>query len=106
MATRGGAAALGLESEIGTLERGKWADLCGVDARGPAMHWPPPAAPRAALAQWALNAGRDTVSDVWVAGRHLLNDGEFTRLDWPRLAARLRAPAGQSIDGDDHADIR
>jgi len=31
--------------------------------------------------------GRDLVSDVWVAGRHLLVEGRFTRLDWPALAA-------------------
>jgi hypothetical protein len=43
----------------------------------------------------AFNGGRDLVSDVWVSGRHLLNGGEFTRLDWPELAARVssrRAP--------------
>jgi len=105
MATRGGAAALGLETQIGTLERGKWADLCCIDARSPAMHGAAAESPLAALAQWTLSGGRDTVSDVWVAGRHLLNDRKFTRLDWPRLAARLRAPSGQSLEGGNHADI-
>jgi 5-methylthioadenosine/S-adenosylhomocysteine deaminase len=36
-----------------------------------------------------FNGGRDLVSDVWVSGRHLLNDGAFTRLDWPELRARV-----------------
>jgi len=31
IATRGGAPALGLDAEIGTLEKGKWADLCCID---------------------------------------------------------------------------
>ncbi len=106
MATRGGAAALGLEAEIGTLEPGKWADLCCIDPRGPVMHRGSAASPHDALTQWVLNAGRDVVSDVWVAGRHLLNGGKFTRLDWPRLTARLRASTEQSIIGEDHADIR
>jgi 5-methylthioadenosine/S-adenosylhomocysteine deaminase len=90
-ATRGGAAALGLESETGTLEAGKWADVCCVDLSGPAAQ--PPGDP---LRRLVFAGGRDLVSDVWVAGRHLLAEGRFTRLDWPALAARLdprRAPA-------------
>ena len=93
-ATRGGAAALGLESQIGTLEAGKWADLCCIDLSGPATQ--PPGDP---LRQLVFAGGRDLVSDVWVAGRHLLVEGRFTRLDWPALAARLdprQAPATAS----------
>lgn len=84
-ATRGGAATLGLDAEIGTLEAGKWADLCCLDLGAPAMQ--PPLEP---LHQLLLVGGRDLVSDVWVAGRQLLCEGQFTRLDWPELAARLR----------------
>jgi 5-methylthioadenosine/S-adenosylhomocysteine deaminase len=85
-ATRGGAAVLGLDAEIGTLEAGKWADLCCLDLGGPAMQ--PMLDP---LSQILLAGGRDLVSDVWVAGRQLLSEGQFTRLDWPQLAARLKA---------------
>jgi 5-methylthioadenosine/S-adenosylhomocysteine deaminase len=35
--------------------------------------------------------GRDIVSDVWVAGRQLLAEGELSRLDWSRVAARAAA---------------
>jgi 5-methylthioadenosine/S-adenosylhomocysteine deaminase len=90
-ATRGGAAALGLESQIGTLEAGKWADVCCIDLSGPATQ--PPGDP---LRRLAFAGGRDLVSDVWVAGRHLLAEGRFTRLDWPALASRIdprRPPA-------------
>jgi 5-methylthioadenosine/S-adenosylhomocysteine deaminase len=87
-ATRGGAGVLGLEPEIGTLEAGKWADLCCVDLGGPATL--PLGDP---LRQLAFSGGRDLVSDVWVAGRQLLCEGQYTRLDWPELAARLRAAA-------------
>ena len=93
-ATRGGAAALGLESHIGTLEAGKWADLCCIDLSGPATQ-----PPGDTLRQLMFAGGRDLVSDVWVAGRHLLVEGRFTRLDWPALAARLdprQAPATAS----------
>jgi 5-methylthioadenosine/S-adenosylhomocysteine deaminase len=85
-ATRGGAAALGLESEVGSLEAGKWADLCCVDLSGPATQ--PSGDP---LAQLVFGGGRDIVSDVWVAGRQLLSGGELTRLDWPDVAARSAA---------------
>jgi 5-methylthioadenosine/S-adenosylhomocysteine deaminase len=82
-ATRGGAAVLGLESEVGTLEPGKWADLCCVDLSGPGTQ--PAGDP---LARLVFGGGRDIVSDVWVAGRQLLSGGELTRLDWPDVAAR------------------
>jgi 5-methylthioadenosine/S-adenosylhomocysteine deaminase len=85
-ATRGGAAVLGLESEVGTLEPGKWADLCCVDLSGPATQ--PLGDP---LQQLVFGGGRDIVSDVWVAGRQLLSGGELTRLDWPEVAARSAA---------------
>jgi len=86
-ATRGGAGVLGLDADIGTLEAGKWADLCCIDLSGPAtapLHEP--------VRQLVFSGGRDMVSDVWVAGRQLLSKGQFTRLDWPSLAARLRTP--------------
>jgi 5-methylthioadenosine/S-adenosylhomocysteine deaminase len=84
-ATRGGAAVLGLDADIGTLEAGKWADLCCLDLSGPATD--PSGDP---VRQAVFCGGRDLVSDVWIAGRHLLSEGRFTRLDWPGLAARLR----------------
>jgi 5-methylthioadenosine/S-adenosylhomocysteine deaminase len=83
-ATRGGAAALGLDSETGTLEPGKWADVCCLDLLGPATL--PLDDPMRRL---VFAGGRDLVSDVWVAGRHLLVEGRFTRLDWQELASRL-----------------
>jgi 5-methylthioadenosine/S-adenosylhomocysteine deaminase len=85
-ATHGGAAVLGLEDEVGTLEVGKWADLCCLDLSGPGTQplGDPPA-------QLVFSGGRDIVSDVWVAGRQLLSGGELTRLDWPDVAARSAA---------------
>lgn len=80
MATLNGARALGLEREIGSLEPGKAADCIAVDLDHPATQ------PLYSVAsQLAYAAGRDQVSDVWVAGRRLLAGGAFTRLDWPAL---------------------
>ena len=89
-ATRGGAEVLGLESEVGTLEAGKWADLCCVDLSGPGF-----SPLRDPVAQLAFGGGRGIVSDVWVAGRQLLSGGELTRLDWPEVAARSAAWAAR-----------
>jgi 5-methylthioadenosine/S-adenosylhomocysteine deaminase len=90
-ATRGGAAALGLDADIGTLEKGKWADICCLDLQTPAMQVAALLAPHDPAAQLVLNGGRDLVSDVWVCGRQLLNAGAFTRIDWPQLVARANS---------------
>lgn len=73
-ATRGGAAALGLDTEIGSLEPGKWADLCCLDlgAAAPAGHADP-------ISRVVCGGGRDLVTDVWVCGRPLLSDAQLTR---------------------------
>lgn len=84
--TRGSASVLGLDVDVGTLETGKWADLCCVDLGGPATQ--PLNDP---VKQLVFCGGRDIVSDVWVAGRQLLSEGELSRLDWSRVAARAAA---------------
>jgi 5-methylthioadenosine/S-adenosylhomocysteine deaminase len=100
MATRGGAAALGLDAQIGTLEKGKWADMCCIDLQRPATQWTALAAAREAVTPLVWGGGRDLVHDVWVAGRHLLNSRTFTRLDWPQAAGRMAARHIAKISGD------
>jgi 5-methylthioadenosine/S-adenosylhomocysteine deaminase len=84
-ATLGGAAAAGLDADLGSLAPGKWADLCCIDLGGPATQ--PLNDP---VTQLVFCGGRDLVSDVWVAGRQLLSDREMTRLDWTATAERAR----------------
>ncbi|HMA00118.1 MAG TPA: amidohydrolase family protein [Steroidobacteraceae bacterium] len=100
VATRGGAAALGLDAEIGTLEKDKWADLCCIDLQRPALQWAALAAPQGAAEELLRKGGRDLVSDVWVSGRHLVNSRAFTRLDWPRAAERVVARSFSPPSGD------
>jgi 5-methylthioadenosine/S-adenosylhomocysteine deaminase len=85
MATLGGATALGMENDIGSLEPGKQADLIAVDLGG--LSHVPCYDPESHLVHVT---GRDQVSDVWIAGERLLADGMVTRLDTKELASRAR----------------
>src|SRR4029077_8201729 len=71
-ATLGGALALGLEARIGSIVAGKAADLAGIRLAGPELS--PCYDP---VSQLVYAAGREHVSDVWVAGKRLLQDGTF-----------------------------
>ncbi len=73
LATRGGAAALGLGAEIGTLAVGRRADLIVVDPRAP--HATPHPDPASTLV-YAVRSG--DVRDVLVDGRILLRDRHLT----------------------------
>ena len=109
-ATLGGARALGLESEIGSIVEGKAADL--VLLRSEAM---PPAEP---VAQTVLQSSVRDVEAVMVAGELVKRDGRLTsdaaeragrlaaesreRIFAARAGARRAAPAGaRGIPGDD-----
>ncbi|MGI9263848.1 MAG: TRZ/ATZ family hydrolase, partial [Gammaproteobacteria bacterium] len=76
MATINGAKALGLAAETGSLVVGKWADITCLDLRQ--IQTQPVFDP---VAQIVYSAGRDQVTDVWVAGRQLLAGGTLTRVD-------------------------
>lgn len=76
MATINGATALGLDAEIGSLEIGKSADITAIDLGG--IENQPVYSP---VSQLVYSAGRENVSNVWVAGNHLLKDRALTTLD-------------------------
>jgi 5-methylthioadenosine/S-adenosylhomocysteine deaminase len=67
---------LGQGDRIGSIEKGKQADLCAVDLSAPEtqpLHH--------VVSQLIYAASRRQVSDVWVAGRRLLDSGVLTSLD-------------------------
>lgn len=76
MATINAAIALGLDAEIGSLEIGKAADMTAIDLSG--IENQPVYNP---ISQLVYSAGRENVSNVWVAGHHLLKDKVLTTLD-------------------------
>ncbi|VAW70499.1 S-adenosylhomocysteine deaminase; Methylthioadenosine deaminase [hydrothermal vent metagenome] len=76
MATINGARALGLEHITGSLEPGKYADIIALDYS--ALELGPVYDP---IANLVYSSSREQVSDVWVAGRHLLKDRQLTTLN-------------------------
>lgn len=84
-ATLGGARALGRETQIGSLEVGKQADLAAValdDLSTLPVYHP--------VSQLIYAAGRHAVSHVWVGGVPKLVDGLLIDVDTARLKAKAR----------------
>jgi len=85
MATLNGANALGIGAETGSLVTGKWADITAVclDSIETRPLYNP-------VSQLVYASGREQVTDVWVAGQHLLKDHQLTTLDDNEILARAR----------------
>lgn len=83
MATLNGARALGMEELLGSLVPGKAADVVAVDLGGIATQ--PIYNP---ISHLVYATGRHQVTDVWVAGRHLLRGGALLTVDEIDLAQR------------------
>lgn len=88
MATMGGARALGLEDEIGSLEAGKKADLISLDLEE--IGWAPFGGQDVYTALVYSITGLH-VREVMVDGRWLLRDGRWTTLDYAQARAGLEA---------------
>ncbi|HEY7775107.1 MAG TPA: TRZ/ATZ family hydrolase [Kineobactrum sp.] len=86
MATIGGARALGLEEQIGSLEPGKQADIIAVNLSGPETQ-----PVHNALSQIVYACNGSQVSHNWVGGDLLLRDGELQYTDLISLGARAAA---------------
>jgi 5-methylthioadenosine/S-adenosylhomocysteine deaminase len=84
-ATLGGAKALGLDARVGSIEAGKQADLALVDLgqleTQPLHH---------VISQLVYAAGRQQVSDVWIAGKAKLRQRELVGMDLAELIANAR----------------
>ncbi|MDO9371080.1 MAG: TRZ/ATZ family hydrolase [Gammaproteobacteria bacterium] len=86
MATLNGARALGLGDLTGSLLPGKAADITAVhlgDLETQPLYDP--------VSQLVYAIGRDKVTDVWVAGQHVLKQRKLTTLDESELVAKARA---------------
>jgi 5-methylthioadenosine/S-adenosylhomocysteine deaminase len=94
MATINGARALNLAAEIGSLVAGKGADVICVNLSG--VEHQPVLDP---LSQLVYSASRHDVSDVWVAGEHLVANRELVRLDVASIGAAAERWGRRLIDG-------
>ncbi len=84
-ATLGGARALGLQEQIGSITPGKLADLTAIKLAGSELT--PCYDP---ISHLVYAAGREHVSDVWVGGERRLADGRLAGLDESAIQARAR----------------
>lgn len=82
MVTADAARALGRDAEFGSLEVGKATDTIAVE---PDLTMRPIYDP---VSQLVYATGRDRVRDVWIAGRHVLDDRRLTTLDTKAIGAR------------------
>jgi 5-methylthioadenosine/S-adenosylhomocysteine deaminase len=90
MATLGGAKALGIDNEIGSLARTKSADFIAIDLSGPETQ--PLYNP---LSQIVYSANRNNVTDVFVAGRALMRKRELLTVDRDAVIAKAREWRGK-----------
>lgn len=85
MATLGGARALGIDDQVGSLEVGKAADITAIDLgqleSQPVYH---------PISQIIYTASRHQVTDVWVAGKQLLKSRQLTTLDSQALISEAQ----------------
>lgn len=83
-ATINPAKALGLSDKIGSLKKGKTADVIAVDLNR--IETQPVYDP---ISQLVYATGREQVNYVWVAGKCLLNDRELTTIDATPLMEKV-----------------
>ncbi len=75
-AARGGAQAIGRRA--GAIEPGMLADIVALRDDLPLLDWPQP---DQRLDAWIFGVEAQAVSDVWSAGRHIVQQGEHIRAD-------------------------
>ena len=91
MATMGGARAIGMEDEVGSIEVGKRADLCVVDLSQ--AHSVPGG--EDLVAQLVYSGQSRDVTDVIIDGRLVMRDRELLTLDEPRVLAAAQKHAAR-----------
>ena len=85
MATLNAAKALGLNESIGSLKKGKQADIVAINLDQPEtvpLYEP--------LSQIIYAVNRQQVSDVWIAGKQVLKERLLTTIDYQKVMQRAK----------------
>jgi len=85
MATISGAKALNRQSQIGSLEVGKFADITAIDLNH--LSTQPIYDP---ISQIVYSASREQISDVWVNGKHIVQNKVLTTLDANKILTKAQ----------------
>jgi 5-methylthioadenosine/S-adenosylhomocysteine deaminase len=96
MATLNGAKALGMDKDLGSLSEGKWADVTAIDLDSPETR-----PVHDVISTIVYAAHREQVSDVWVAGKRLLQERRLTQMD--QADSMLRADSWRARIAADRA---
>ena len=85
MATLNAAKALGLDETIGSLKKGKQADIVAInlDQLETAPLYEP-------VSQIIYSANRQQVTDVWISGKQLLKNRELTTMEYTKLMEKAK----------------
>jgi 5-methylthioadenosine/S-adenosylhomocysteine deaminase len=85
MATINGARALGIDDQIGSLKAGKQADIVAINMNS--IETTPVYDP---VSHIVYSCGRDQISDVWVAGKHVMKNRVLTGMDETGIRQRAQ----------------
>ena len=86
IATINGAKALGLDETIGSLKKGKQADIVAIN-----LDQLETAPLYEAVSQIVYSANRQQVSDVWISGKQLLKSRELTTMEYTKLMDKAKS---------------
>ncbi len=90
MATLNGAKALGLDETIGSLKKGKQADIVAINLNQ--LETLPLYEP---VSQIIYSANRQQVTDVWISGKQLLKNRELTTMEYSKLMEKAKKWEGK-----------
>lgn len=90
LATMGGARALGLDKEIGSLQAGKKADLFLLDLTTP---WTNPIRPENILTNIVYNSNGSDVTEVMIDGKWIVTERRFTTINEKEILTQCQKRA-------------